>query len=462
MMTNQRMTANDLNKKTKSNIVFVMVDDMGIHQLGCCGNSFYETPNLDHLAAQGILFSNSYGSGPVCSPSRASVMTGKYPARLHLTNFIPGSEPDNPKLLTPNWRKFLSQEETTIGNAFQNNGYVTGHFGKWHLAKDYNHRPGRLLDPESQGFEFVTTSVKPKPDADPLADAHKTEKITDWAIAFLEAQKDKEFLCFIEYNTIHRPEMEHPDLIAKYAAKANADDDKNRPVLGAMVETLDRNIGRLLKTLDDLGLTENTLVVFTSDHGMWGQTNSLKPLRGAKGDLYEGGIRVPLIIQWLGRVHAGTICQTPVCGIDFLPTLLEAIGAKTNDPAVDGVSLLPLLKQSGPISRDALYWHYPHYHHQGIAPCGAIREGYFKLIEWFDKSIIDGPESDGALELFDLANDIGEQQNLFEEKKELGMRLYAKLKAWRHSVEAQEMTVNPDYEPGKEVEKAEPPEADKP
>ncbi len=459
-MTNQGRTANDLSKIT--NIVFVMVDDMGVHQLACYGNSFYETPNLNRLASQGMIFTNSYGTGPVCSPSRASVMTGKYPARLHLTNFIPGSVPGNPKLLTPKWRKFLSQEETTIGNAFQDSGYVTGHFGKWHLAKDYNHRPGRLLDPESQGFEYVATSVKPKPDADPLADAHRTGKITDWAIAFMEAQKDNRFLCFIEYNTIHRPEIEHPDLIAKYVAKADADDDKNRPVLGAMVETLDRNMGRLLKTLHDLGLAENTLVLFTSDHGMWGDTHSLKPLRGAKADLYEGGIRVPLIIRWPGRVDNGTVCHTLVCGNDFLPTLLEAIGAKTNDPAVDGVSLLPLLQQSGPISRDALYWHYPHYHHQGIAPCGAIREGDFKLIEWFDKSIIEGPESDGALELFDLVNDIGEQQNLFEKKKELGWRLYLKLKAWRRSVGAQEMTVNPDYAPGKGVEKAEPPKADKP
>ncbi len=458
-MTNQGMTANDL--KEKPNIVFVMVDDMGIHQLGCYGNSFYETPNLDRLASQGMFFSNSYGTGPVCSPSRASVMTGKYPARLHLTNFIPGSEPDNPKLLTPDWQKFLSIEETTIGNALRDSGYVTGHFGKWHLATDYKHQPGRILDPGSQGFEYVTTSVKPKPDADPRSDAHSTRKITDWAIEFLEAQKDKRFLCFIEHNTIHRPEMEHPDSIAKYAAKSNSDDDKNRPVLGAMVETLDYNIGRLMETLENLGLTDNTLVIFTADHGMWGDTDSLKPLRGAKADLYEGGIRVPLIIRWPSSVKPGTVCRTPVCGNDFLPTLLDSIEAKSDDPEIDGVSILPLLKQTEPINRDALYWHYPHYHHQGIAPCGAIREGDFKLIEWFEKSIIEGPESEGALELFDLANDIGEQQNLFVQKKELGLRLYEKLKTWRRSVGAQEMAINPHFETDKEEDRAKPPEADR-
>ncbi len=458
MMTTKRITANDL--KEKPNIVFVIVDDMGIHQLGCYGNPFYETPNLDRLAAESMRFTDAYGTGPVCSPSRASILTGKYPARLHLTNFIPGSEPENPKLITPEWQKFLPLEEATVGNVFQDFGYITGHFGKWHLAKDYHHRPGRPLDPQSQGFHFVTTSVKPKPDANPTEDAHNTGKITDWAIQFLKDQKDNNFLSFIEYNTIHRPEMEHPDLVAKYAAKSEADDDKNRPVLGAMVETLDRNIGRLLETLENLGLAENTIVVFTSDHGMWGDTQSLKPLRGAKADLYEGGIRVPLMIRWPGVVKSRTVCSIPVCGNDFLPTLMEAIGLERTNPDVDGVSLLPLLKQDGQLRRDAIFWHYPHYHHQGIAPSGAVRQGNFKLIEWFEKSIIDGPESEGALELFDLTNDIGEQNNLFEEKMELGWQLYEKLKAWRQSVGAQEMTINNDFNSNKEASKATPPEAD--
>ena len=178
----------------RPNIVFVMVDDMGVHQLGCYGNPFYETPRLNRFASEGMRFTDAYGTGPVCSPSRASVLTGKYPARLHLTDFIPGSESANTKLIVPNWQKYLPLEETTIGNAFKKLGYITGHFGKWHLARDYNHRPGRALDPESQGFDIVSTSVKPKPNADPAADAHNVRKITDWSLKFLEEQKNKSFL----------------------------------------------------------------------------------------------------------------------------------------------------------------------------------------------------------------------------------------------------------------------------
>lgn len=434
---------------------------MGVHQLGCYGNSFYETPNLDRFASEGMRFTDAYGTGPVCSPSRASVLTGKYPARLHLTDFIPGSEATNTKLAVPNWKKYLSLDEMTIGNAFQELGYVTGHFGKWHLASDYNHRPGRNLDPGSQGFEVVSTSVKPKPDADPSADPHNVAKITDWSLRFIEDQKNRDFLCFIEHNSIHRPEMENPQLVAKYAAKPEADDDKNRPVLGAMVETLDRNFGRLMNSLESLGLTENTIVVFTADHGMWGNTQNLKPLRGAKADLYEGGIRVPLIVRWPRVIKEGSVCQTPVCGNDFLPTLLEAAGGRIDYPDVDGISLMPLLKQSGGLDRESLFWHYPHYHHQGIAPCGAIRYGDFKLIEWFEKSIIEGPEAEGALELFDLKNDPSEQKNLFSEQRDFGITLYGKLKAWRKAVGAQEMAINPNYNPELENNRSLPPMEDR-
>ena len=439
----------------KPNIVFVLADDLGWRQIGCYGNDFYETPNIDRLASQGMRFTDAYAAAPVCSPTRASIMTGKYPARLHLTDFIPGSPYLFAKLKTPDWCKQLPLGEVTIPEVLKRAGYVCGHFGKWHLNKDKEYAPGRPGDPGSQGFDDVLTTHKPKSfetakaGADPDYDAHHVNAITDRAIAFMQTRQDRPFFCYVTHNSIHRPEMEYAPRIVKYATKPEAcNKTGNNPVLGAMVETLDRSVGRIMDTLDELDLTDNTILVFFADNGDLYGREGLKPLYGAKGDLYEGGIREPLIVRWPGVVECGSQCPELVSSIDFLPTFAEAAGVSGAAPEVDGISLLPALRQTGPLGRDTLYWHYPHYHSLGIAPSGAIREGKYKLIEWFEKSV-DGIETQGALELFDLEKDLGERSNLALEMPQKAGQLYRKLLAWRKSVNAQEMERNADYDPAR-------------
>lgn len=435
----------------KPNIVFILADDLGLHQAGCYGNNFYETPNVDSLAWEGMKFTSAYAACPVCSPTRVSIMTGKYPARLHLTDYIPGRSPKDEKLLPVEWAKFLPLAEQTIPEALKRAGYVFGHFGKWHLNKDKNYQLGRPGDPGSQGFDDVLTTRKPNSKSNPKKDPHHIDQITDRSIAFIKASKDKPFFCYVPHNAIHSPELEHPDLIAKYAAKPGADRHKNKPVHAAMVEHLDSGIGRILRTLDELKIADNTVVIYFSDNGALDKDqNVVKPLRGAKASLYEGGIRVPLVVRWPGVVKPGSTCDVPVISTDFFPTLVEAVGLKGNDPSVDGESLLPLLKQTGELNRKAIFWHYPHYHSSGIAPSGAIRMGDYKLIEWFEKSI-DDIHIEDALELFNLKDDIGEQNNLAKKMPDKTAELYHVLKTWRESVNAQEMIKNPEYDSEKKT-----------
>jgi len=435
--------------RKKPNIVFVLVDDLGWHQLGCYGSDFYETPNIDRLAAEGMKFNDAYAAAPVCSPTRASIMTGKYPARLHLTDFIKGRSPTNKKLLTPDWTAYLPLEEVTIAEALKSDGYVTGHFGKWHLNKDKKYKLGRPMDPGSQGFDDVLTTHKPGkgPKSIYENDEHHVRQITERAIAFIKENKDKPFFCYIPHNTIHRPDKERKELVEKYRKKPGADNDQkyghNNPVQAAMLETLDKSVATILKKLDELNLSDKTIVVFFSDNGHLGPKDS-KPLRGSKADLYEGGIRTPLIVRWPGVVKPGSQCNVPVISVDFFPTFLEVAGLKVTDPKVDGQSLIPLLKQTGKPRRAAIYWHYPHYHDQGVAPSGAIRQGDYKLIEWFEKSI-DGTDTEGALELFNLKDDTSERHNLAKKMPEKAAGLYEELKHWRKSVNAREMVKNPKY-----------------
>lgn len=443
----------------KPNIVFILADDMGQHQLGCYGNPFYETPNIDRIAAGGMKFVNGYAAAPVCSPTRAGLMTGKYPARMHLTDYIPGNPYPYAKLKTPEWQKSLPLEEKVLPEMLAEAGYVSGHFGKWHLNVDKNYAPGRPGDPDTRGFSDVLTLDKPSANAavaagaDPDFDAHRVSEITDRAISFIEKNQDGPFFCYVSHSSIHLPMMEYTPRILKYAKKKEASNRMgNNPVIGAMVETLDTHVGRLLDALDALQLSENTLVVFLGDNGDYFGREGLKPLYGAKADLYEGGVRVPFLMRWPGVIPAGTECAEPVCAIDFFPTFAEMAGVVLNDPAVDGVSLLPAMKQCASLERDGLYWHYPHYHTSGIAPSGSIRQGDYKLIEWFEKSI-EGVETPGALALFNLKDDPGERHNLALEMPEKAHAMYKKLKAWRVSVGAQEMKRNPNHDPEKAEER---------
>ena len=440
----------------KWNIVFILADDLAWNQVRYMGiTDFYETPNIDRIAREGMYFTDAYAAAPVCSPTRASVMTGKYPARLHITDYIPGNSYPYARLKTPKQARALPLEEVTLAEMLKRAGYVTGHFGKWHLNYDKNYKPGRPGDPGSQGFDVVLTTVKPKPNADPERDAHHAVEITEHALRFIEENKDRPFFAYVSHHVVHRPIMESKDWVRRYKTKTRLDNPMHNPIMGAMIERMDRGIGQILDKLDELGLADNTIVVFYSDNGNYKVLEDQYPLRGGKAMLYEGGIRVPLAIRWPGVVKPGSVCRVPVISNDFFPTFAEAVGVNPKVQNIDGVSLIPVLTGGDRLNREALYWHYPHYHRQGFKPCGAIREGDFKLIEWYEPTLLGEPHQ---VDLYNLKEDIGETTNLAEEMTEKARELREKLRQWRKAVGAQEMTVNPNYDP----ERADWPEADQP
>ncbi|MHC4171516.1 MAG: sulfatase [Planctomycetota bacterium] len=446
-----------LNKdiKPKPNILFILADDLGWSQIGCYGSdpalrepsSFYETPNIDRLAGEGMKFTDAYAACPVCSPTRASIMTGKYPARLHVTDFIAGGAFPYEKLKQPEWQKYLPLEETTIAEVFKTAGYATASFGKWHLSIAKKPPESGPYNPDKQGFDESIITYKPKSNQDPEKDAHNVEAITKKSLEFLEKNKNKPFFLYVTHNTIHNPLLGKSKLVEKYRNKPGSDLTQNNPVVGAMVEELDNSVGRLLKKLEELEIADKTIVVFFSDNGGLESAAKQTPLRSGKANLYEGGIREPLIVRWPGVVKPGSICSEPVISVDFFPTFLEILGLENKaKKAIDGVSIVPLLKQTGSLNRKAIYWHYPHYHSSSIGPCGAVRRGNYKLIEWFDETIC-GPGN--RFELYNLKEDIGEQNNLAKKMPQKARELRKLLANWRSEVNAQMLTPNPDYNPNK-------------
>ena len=431
----------------KPNILFILADDFGWSQLGCYGSDFYETPHIDRLARQGMKFTDAYAACPVCSPTRASIMTGRYPARLHLTDFIAGGHYPHEKYTIPEWQKFLPLEEATIAEVLKTAGYATASFGKWHLSITKK-PPGSLpYNPDKQGFDEWFVTYKPSSKDNPESDAHNVEAITQKSLDFLDRHKNQPFFLYVTHNTIHAPVLGKKKLVQKYKNKPGSDRPENNPVLGAMIEELDDSVGRLLKKLKDLKIDDKTLVVFFGDNGGLERDAKQTPLRSGKANLYEGGIREPLIVRWPGVVTPGSVCSEPVISVDFFPTFVEILGLENRvTHTIDGVSLLPLLKQSGPLGRSAIYWHYPHYHSSSIGPCGAVRAGDFKLIEWFDETIC-GPGNE--LELYNLKDDIGEQSNLAKKMPDETRRLKNRLATWRGKVNAQRLTPNPNYDPKK-------------
>ncbi len=442
-----RMARAGAKEKDKPNVLFILADDLGRGQVGCYGNGFYETPNIDRLAAEGMKFTDAYAACPVCSPTRASIMTGKYPARLHITDFIPGGDFPRERLLQPDWQKFLPLEEFTIAELLKKRGYVTASFGKWHLSTAKLPPASAPYDPEKQGFDETFICEKPSSKQDPETDAHHVEEITQKSLAFLEARKDEPFFLLMAHCSIHAPIMSKARLVEKYKAKPGADRPENNPVIAAMMEELDGSVGRVLRTLEELKLAENTIVVFFSDNGGLEADAKQTPLRSGKANLYEGGIRVPLIVRWPGVIKSGITCSEPVISTDFFPTFRDILRAKeAGKGPIDGVSLLPLLTGTGPLNRPAIYWHYPHYHGSGLGPCGAVRAGDFKLIEWFDPSI---HADRHKLELYNLKDDPGEQNNLAAKLPAKAEQMRRMLELWRYDVGAQNMAPNRDYDPKK-------------
>ena len=435
MATPRRRSGTNSTRK-KPNIVFILIDDMGWPDVAYYGSEFHETPNIDRLARQGMKFSDAYAACPVCSPTRASIMAGQYPARVGITDFIPGHWRPYEKLIVPENRLQLPLESVTIGEALKEQGYATCYIGKWHLG-------GKGYSPDKQGFDKVVLGVKNRNDK-------QVSGFTDEAIKFIEEKKQEPFFLYLSHHSVHIKLEAPQELVDKYKKKPKPPTGVNNPVYAAMVEHLDTHTGRLLKRLGDLDLAENTMVIFFSDNGGLRQAyggyggpkqivSTNAPLRDEKGTVYEGGIREPLIVRWPGVVKPGSECDVPVTSVDFYPTFLEIVGAKgsSNQP-LDGESILPLLKQTGTLKRDAIYWHYPHYHHS--RPAGAIREGNYKLIEFYE---------DGRLELYDLANDISEKKNLATEMPQKAAQLQQKLARWRRSVKAKMPTANPDYDPAR-------------
>jgi arylsulfatase A-like enzyme len=423
------------------NILFILSDDQGWNQVGYHGFDYYETPNIDRIAREGIHFTSAYSSAPICSPTRAALMTGKYPARLHLTDYIPGNPHEDRPLVTPQIRRGLPLEETTIPELLAVRGYVSGHFGKWHLAADYDYKPWRPRDPESQGFDEVFVTLKPSGENPPGRDAHNANAITEHAIAFIEKHREKPFFCYVSHNVVHRPLFEELDLIAKYENKPGADQPFHNPVMGAMIERMDTGIGRLLETLDRLDLANDTIVIFVSDNGGLRALQHQDPLRGGKSTLFEGGIRVPQAIRWPGVIGPGRVSDEPVVTHDLFSTIMDIAGAPMEPGYSDGLSLLPILRgEEDDLERSAIFWHYPHYHHFGGVPSSAVRAGKYKLIEWHEQRLLaSGP----SVSLFDLEQDVAEANDLAERLPDVVLDLRTRLHAWRASVRAQEMTVRP-------------------
>jgi len=431
----------------KPNFVFILIDDMGWPDTGCYGHQFHETPNIDRLASRGMRFTDAYAACPVCSPTRASIMSGQYPARLGLTDFITGHWRPYEKLRVPvNSPQYLPLDTVTVVEALGPAGYVSGFFGKWHLG-------GTDHYPDKQGFDTTLTyqgrhfGFKTVPPIELGPDAYLAEVLTRQSERFIEENSDRPFCLFLSHYAVHIPLQARQELIDKYERKPKPETGVNNPIYAAMVEHVDSSVGSILNKLDELGLADRTVVTFFSDNGGLHQrfdgegpiVSTNAPLRSEKGTLYEGGIREPLIVRWPGMVEPGSVCATPVSSVDFYPTLLEIAGtAPPSNHVLDGKSLVPLLTGSGTFDRDAIYWHYPHYHHS--TPAGAIRDGNWKLIEFFE---------DGHLELYNLERDIGERNNLADKIPSRARALRRKLAGWRKSVGAEMPEKNPDYDPAR-------------
>ena len=450
-------------RSDRPNFVFIYIDDMGWKDVGFMGSLYYETPNIDRLAAEGMVFTDAYANAPNCAPSRACLMTGQYTPRhgIYTVGNPARGKARYRKLIPIKNETTLPQEAVTIAEELAKAGYVSASMGKWHLGDPPKHGPcGQGFDLNVGGFSaghpphgYFSPYRNPQLEDGPKGE-YLTDRLTDHAVKFIEDNRDKPFFLYLTHYAVHTPIQGKDNLVEKYEGKPGSQGQDN-PEYAAMIDSVDRSVGRVLDTLDELDLSENTVVVFYSDNGgvggyrKWGikgaEITSQHPLRGGKGMLYEGGIREPMAIRWPGVVDPGSLCQTPVIGVDFYPTMLEIAGVrKTEGKVLDGRSILPLLTQTGDLDRGAIFWHFPAYLQAGqntwrTTPAGAIRQGDYKLLEFFE---------DGRLELYNLQKDIGERHDLSSEMPEKTRELHRSLIEWRESVNAPVPTeLNPKYDP---------------
>ncbi len=440
--------------KRLPNVVFILVDDLGWKDLGCYGSSFYETPKLDAFAQESVRFTQAYAASPVCSPTRAAIMSGQHPIRVGITDWIPGNDPENRQLQALQDRTELALDEYTLAEAFRDNGYHTFFAGKWHLGDE-----GYF--PEDQGFAinkgghhrgsppggYYVPYDNPKLTDGPEGE-YLPDRLTSESLAFIDENRNEPFLLFLSFYTVHTPIQASKRHLAKYEAKqATLPNDGKmkfapegdgqtlleqvRPDYASMMEAMDENVGRLLQKLKDEGLWENTIIIFTSDNG--GLTTlpenrtpptAVPPLRAGKGWCYEGGIRVPLLVRVPGINQGGMVSEVPVISHDFYPTLVNALELNVKqDVDFDGVDISPALRQKS-LQRETLFWHYPHYHGSTWTPGAAIRQGDWKLVVRYENK---------HSELYNLAEDVGEQNDLSADfpakKRELEKLLLEKQRA---------------------------------
>jgi arylsulfatase A-like enzyme len=471
------------NKNTNPNVILILIDDLGWKDLGCMGSTYYETPNIDALAKKGVLFTNAYAANPVCSPTRASILTGKYPSRIGITNHSgsPGPVGENYHLTPPELVGNMPLEDHTLAEELKETGYVTAHIGKWHLAK--HTETDRRNYPENNGFDINIAGHKmgqpgsyyfpykseqhPGTNVPDMEDGKEgdylTDAFTDRAIDFIQSNQGRPFFLNMWYHTVHTPIQPRQDKLAKYQQKARglgldktADEavqeyqswshaHQDNADYACMVESMDENIGRIMKTLKRLNLEKETIVVFFSDNGGLSTGKGPKsptsnfPLRAGKAWVYEGGIREPLIIKWSGIAEKGSQIHEPVISTDLYPTILDMIGISLRPQQhMDGISLKPLIAgESGHLEREAIYFHYPHYHHVNtMGPAGALRMGDYKLVERFENM---------KVELFNLKNDIGETKDLSDEMPELTEKMKLMLHQWREATGSRMPEVNKDF-----------------
>lgn len=442
-----------------TNVVLILIDDLGWSDLGCYGSDYYKTPNIDALAKDGVKFTDGYAACNVCSPTRAAILSGKYPARLLLTQWLPSGRWNARKdrMREARYVSNLALEEITIAETMREAGYRTAFMGKWHLGtetyyypehqgfdvnvagRDYG-APGSYFYPFEGRWKIPTTGqvLQKQSPLDGKDGDYLVDRLAEEAEKFIVSSKESPFFLMLSHYAVHSPLQGKPEKVTDYE-KTPAGQRQGKPDYAAMVESVDDSVGRVMRTLRRLNLEQNTLVIFTSDNGGFAKATSNSPLRANKGSNFEGGIRVPVLMQWPGHIKPGSVCEEPMISNDFYPTILRATGIKPRPfQHMDGMSLMPLLTESGDFERDAIYWHYPHYNqHPQSFPSGVIRDGDWKLIENFET---------GELQLFNLAMDIGESKNLVQQHPELTATLLTKLKRWRKSVGADPMQKNQLYE----------------
>lgn len=436
--------------KLGSNVIVMLVDDMGWTDLGCFGSDLCETPHIDRLAEQGMKFTDAYAACTVCSPTRAALMTGLSPARLHLTNWLPGTNSHGPFTVKDNWTKHLEGRYTTIAEALNAGGYYTALIGKWHLAA---HNTKHVdFDPLTHGFDanigggpsgmprsffhpyggnrVAVAAMGPLPPGGKAGD-YLTDRLTDETLTIIRAQQKSPFFIYLSYYNVHKPDHAKKDDVAYFEKKVRADMRHKNTAFAAKVKSVDDSVGRIVAELKKLGIEDRTTLIFTSDNG--GQSSTVNvPLRSGKGSSYEGGVRVPLIVKGPAVKNPGTVSSEPVTTVDFYPTILELAktkGEPQHNDKLEGRSLVPLLQDASvTLDRESIYWHYPHTHPGGAKPYAAIRSRDWKLIEFLDGR---------RAELYHLSQDIGEANDLAAKHPEKVAMLRASLHAWQKRVGAQ-------------------------